>query len=91
MKLNEIIKQRRRKLRIKAGAFAKKINVHRNTLVSIERGDGQPNFKVLCDICHNLDIRILITPQGVTCVAGIEVNQVELNGRNDNELSKDFK
>lgn len=59
-KLGETIKDRRQKLGITQLTLAQLANVGINTVVAIERGEGNPRLKTLQSITDTLGLQIYI-------------------------------
>ena len=58
--IGAIIKHRRQDLGVSQGTLAELAGVGINTLVSIERGEGNPTLQVLMRICDTLGLQIKI-------------------------------
>lgn len=57
--LGERIKDRRQELRIKQQELADLAGVSINTIVSVERGSGNPQIETLLSICNVLGLQII--------------------------------
>lgn len=57
-KISEIIKNRRKSLNITQPTLAALAGVGLNTLVSIERGSGNPKLETICAILDTLGLKI---------------------------------
>lgn len=58
--IGAIIKHRRQDLGVSQGTLSELAGVGINTLVSIERGEGNPTLQVLMRICDTLGLQIKI-------------------------------
>lgn len=57
-KIGTIIKERRKKLRVNQQTLADLSNVAVNTVVAIERGEGNPKLETLLAILHTLGLEM---------------------------------
>ncbi|MBD5256602.1 MAG: helix-turn-helix domain-containing protein [Bacteroides sp.] len=61
IKLGELIKQRRKSLKIDQRTLALLAGVGLNTVVAVERGDGNPKISTILTLLDTMGLQISIT------------------------------